>query len=190
MLKTSFFKFSFRKLKSKYEIILGWSFDVRDCFLCVQRFLEVEVGFCCFQARKTSKKSIFLTFCNFSRTMNHLNPKLFFLELWYQKGCFGKRKKNSIFSRVSCDFRFSRKMALKEWPLCMITSDKQISPPTLVCKHIFFAFALFVRSYSFQFYWLGNSFVQNFATLQFQNEAWWWNLLVWRKHALGLLLIL
>ena len=27
----------------------------------------------------------------------------------------------------------------------------------------------------------GNSYIENFATLQFQNEAWW-NLLVWRKH--------
>ena len=143
-----------------------------------------------FWVRKTSKKSIFQTFCNFSRTMNRLNPKLFFSWIRVLKGMFWQKKKNSIFSRVSCDFRFSRKMALKEWPLCMITSDKQISPPSLVCKHNFFAFALFVRAYSFQFYWFGNSFMQSFATLQFQNEVWWWNLLVWRKHALGLLLIL
>ena len=27
----------------------------------------------------------------------------------------------------------------------------------------------------------GNSYIENFAALQFQNEAWW-NLLVWRKH--------
>ena len=55
MLKTSFFKFSFRILKIKNEIILGWSFDVRDCFLCVHRFLEVAVGFCCFEYENPAK---------------------------------------------------------------------------------------------------------------------------------------
>ena len=62
MLKTSFFKFSFRKLKSKYEIILGSSFDVRDCFLCIQRFLEVAVGFCCFEYEKPAKYRFFKLF--------------------------------------------------------------------------------------------------------------------------------
>ena len=32
---------------------------------------------------------------------------------------------------------------------------------------------LFVRGYSFQLYCLGNSFVQNFTALQFQNDTWW-----------------
>ena len=36
---------------------------------------------------------------------------------------------------------------------------------------------------------LRNSFMQNFATLQCENEGWGWNLLVWRKHAWGLLFI-
>ena len=36
---------------------------------------------------------------------------------------------------------------------------------------------------------LRNSFMRNFATLQCENEAWGWNLLVWRKHAWGLLFI-
>ena len=50
-------------------------------------------------------------------------------------------------------------------------------------KEQFFAFALAVLGYSIQRYCLGNIFMQNFATWQFQNEAWWWNLLVWHKHA-------
>ena len=53
--------------------------------------------------------------------------------------------------------------------------------PRLKAK--FFAFALFMRGYSFQLHCPGNSFMQNFATLYFENETWWWNLLVWRKHA-------
>ena len=49
-------------------------------------------------------------------------------------------------------------------------------------KEQFFAFALVVLGYSIQLYCLKNIFLQNFATWQFQNEAWWWNLLIWRKH--------
>ena len=43
--------------------------------------------------------------------------------------------------------------------------------PRLKAK--FFAFALFMRGYSFQLYCPGNSFMQNFATLYFENETWW-----------------
>ena len=43
--------------------------------------------------------------------------------------------------------------------------------PRLKAK--FFAFALFMRGYSFQLYYPGNSFMQNFATLCFENETWW-----------------
>ena len=43
--------------------------------------------------------------------------------------------------------------------------------------------------YSALRYCFGNSFMQNSAALQFENEAWEWNLLVWRKHARGLLFI-
>ena len=137
MLKTSFFKFSFRKLKSKYEIILGWSFDVRDCFLCVQRFLEVEVGFCCFQAQKTCKKSIFQTFCNFSRTMNYLNPKLFFLELWYQKGCFGKRKKIRFFHECLAIFDFLGKWLLRNDPYAWSHQTSKFHHQALFVSTIF-----------------------------------------------------
>ena len=42
-----------------------------------------------------------------------------------------------------------------------------------------------MRGYSFQFYRLENSFRQNVTTLKFQNETWWWNVLVWRKRASG-----
>ena len=51
------------------------------------------------------------------------------------------------------------------------TLDEQISPPIkprLYAK--FFAFALFVRGYSFKFTALGHSFLQNFATLQFKTR--------------------
>ena len=34
----------------------------------------------------------------------------------------------------------------------------------------FFAFALFLRGYSFQIYCLGHSFMQNLATLQFKTR--------------------
>ena len=60
--KNFFLQISFRKLKSKYEIILGWSFDVRDCFLCVHRFLEVAVGFCSFEYEKPAKNRFFKLF--------------------------------------------------------------------------------------------------------------------------------
>ena len=70
-------------------------------------------------------------------------------------------------------------IARLKWILvfCMITSDEQISPPSLVCKEN----SLHLDSLCV--YCLGNSFMPNVATLQFQNEAWWWNLLIWRKHA-------
>ena len=55
------------------------------------------------------------------------------------------------------------------------------SKPRLKAK--LFAFALFGREYSFQLFCLGNSFMQDLQTFQLQNEAWWWNLLVLRKHA-------
>ena len=44
--------------------------------------------------------------------MNRLNPKLFFLNQVTKRDVLAKEK-NSIFLQVSCDFRFSRKMALK-----------------------------------------------------------------------------
>ena len=50
-----------------------------------------------FKREKPAINRFFQTFCYFSRTMNRLNPKLFFLELGHLKGCFGKRKKKSIF---------------------------------------------------------------------------------------------
>ena len=66
-----------------------------------------------------------------------------------------------------------------ERSLRMITSDKQIQFTTeSPLQGKFSAFALFVHEYSFQIYCLGNSFMQNFVTLQFQNQAWWWNLLI------------
>jgi len=40
-------------------------------------------------------------------------------------------------------------------------------------KEKLFAFALVVLGYSIQLYYLGNIFMQNFATSQFQNKAWW-----------------
>ena len=52
----------------------------------------------------------------------------------------------------------------------------------------FFAFALFVHGYSFQLTALSsNSFhMQNFPFYNYNNKAWWWNLLVWHKHGYGL----
>ena len=47
----------------------------------------------------------------------------------------------------------------------------------------FFAFALFLRGYSFQIYCLGTFFYAKLRNFTIQNEAWWRNLLIWRKHA-------
>ena len=41
------------------------------------------------------------------------------------------------------------------------------SPPNLVAKK-FFAFSPFVREYSFQFKYTGNSLLSNFKTFEFQ----------------------
>ena len=55
----------------------------------------------------------------------------------------------------------------------------------------FFAFALFVHGYSFQLTALSSNemnysfHTQNFPFYNY-NKAWWWNLLVWHKHAYGL----
>ena len=41
----------------------------------------------------------------------------------------------------------------------------------------FFAFALFLRGYSFQIYCLGTFFYAKLRNFTIQNEAWWRNLL-------------
>ena len=57
-----------------------------------------------------------------------------------------------------------------EWPLCMITSDEQISPPSLVCKESSLHLHSFCVDILFKFTALGHSFMQNFATLQFKTR--------------------
>ena len=47
----------------------------------------------------------------------------------------------------------------------------------------FSAFTLFVRGYSFQIYCLGTFFYAKLRNFTIQNEAWWRNSLIWRKHA-------
>ena len=42
----------------------------------------------------------------------------------------------------------------------------------------FSAFALFVRGYSFQIYYLGPFFYAKLRNFTIQNEAWWRNLLI------------
>ena len=79
----------------------------------------------------------------------------------------------------------------REWKMISISKAEQLPSfwnrgPGEFGNGLFSVFALFVREYSFQIYYLGNSFMQNFVTLQFQNQAWWWNLLIWLKHAQGL----
>ena len=61
------------------------------------------------------------------------------------------------------------------WLLCMITSDQQISPPSLVCEQTSSHFHSLGGEYSLQLFCLGNSFMRNLAAFQLQNEAWWWN---------------
>ena len=57
-----------------------------------------------------------------------------------------------------------------QWPLCMITSDEQISPPSLVCKENSLHLHSFCVDILFKFTALGHSFMQNFATLQFKTR--------------------
>ena len=60
----------------------------------------------------------------------------------------------------------------------------RISPPSFVRKHnSSHLHSLCVGILAFHLYCLWNSFMQNFATLYFQNEAWRWNLLLWGEHA-------
>ena len=61
------------------------------------------------------------------------------------------------------------------WLLCMITSDQQISPPSLVCEQTSSHFHSLGGEYSLQLFCLGNSFMRNLAAFQLQNGAWWWN---------------
>ena len=63
---------------------------------------------------------------------------------------------------------------ISERSLRVITSVEQIQFTTKSpLERKLSAFALFVREYSFQIYCLGNLFMQNFATLQFPNQARW-----------------
>ena len=55
-------------------------------------------------------------------------------------------------------------------PLCMITSDEQISPPSLVCKENSLPLHSLYVGILFKFTALGHSFMQNFATLQFKTR--------------------
>ena len=52
----------------------------------------------------------------------------------------------------------------------MITSDEQISPPSLVCKENSLHLHSFCVDILFKFTALGHSFMQNFATLQFKTR--------------------
>ena len=56
------------------------------------------------------------------------------------------------------------------WPLCMITSDEQISPPSLVCKENSLHLHSLCVDILFKFTALGHAFMQNFATLQFKTR--------------------
>ena len=110
--KNFFLQISFRKLKSKYEIILGWSFDVRDCFLCVHRFLEVAVGFCCFEYEKPAKNRFFKLFV-ISPVQWIAWTQNYFSSIRLLKGMFWQKEKKFVFFMSVLRFRFSRKMALK-----------------------------------------------------------------------------
>ena len=52
----------------------------------------------------------------------------------------------------------------------MITSDEQISPPSLVCKEYSLHLHYLCVGILFKFTALGHSFMQNFATLQFKTR--------------------
>ena len=75
-----------------------------------------------------------------------------------------------------------------QWPLCVSTSDKLISPPKLILLQNSLHLHSLLHGYSFQLTALSsNSFhTQNFPFYNYNNKAWWWNLLVWHKHAYGL----
>ena len=66
--------------------------------------------------------------------------------------------------------KYQHTKSLFQWPLCMITSDEQISPPSLVCKENSLHLHSFCVDILFKFTALGHSFMQNFATLQFKTR--------------------
>ena len=101
--KNIFLQISFRKLKNKYKIVLGWSFDVRDCFLCGHCFLEVAVEFCCFEYEKPAKKSIFKLFVISPIQWIAWTQNYFFFNKVTKRDILAKGKKNSFCSQVSCD---------------------------------------------------------------------------------------
>ena len=113
MLKTSFFKFSFRILKIKNEIILGWSFDVRDCFLCVHRFLEVAVGFCSFEYEKPAKNRFFKLFVISPVQWIAWTQNYFFFNKVTERDVLAKGKRIRFFHECHAIFDFLGKWLLR-----------------------------------------------------------------------------
>ena len=116
--KNFFLQISFRKLKSKYEIILGWSFDVRDCFLCVHRFLEVAVGFCCFEYEKPAKKRFFKLFVISPVQWIAWTQNYFFFNKVTKRDVLARGKKIRFFHECHAIFDF-----LGKWLLSLFMAD-------------------------------------------------------------------
>jgi len=90
-----------------------------------------------------------------------------------------------------CNIAKTRKLQIEErlkhyqtsLQLCALTSDPQISPPSLVLKLKFRSFTT-MNSQSGLFHM--NSHAETKMQMNFvDNEAWGWNWLKWRQHAYG-----
>ncbi len=82
-----------------------------------------------------------------------------------------QKKNHSVFPRG-----IEQRKTRKQWALCMITSEAQNSPPSLVYANYsqpFATFTQFSRGNSFNLCYFGNSFMIIFSCLRFESEAWW-----------------
>ena len=120
--KNFFLQISFRKLKSKYEIILGWSFDVRDCFLCVHRFLEVAVGFCSFEYEKPAKNRFFKLFVISPVQWIAWTQNYFFFNKVTKRDVLARGKKIRFFHECHAIFDFLGKWLLMDGWICWSTT--------------------------------------------------------------------
>ena len=69
-----------------------------------------------------------------------------------------------------------------KWLLRMVTSGEQISPSFLICKENTTQLHSLCMDVLFKITASG-ILLRKLRNSQFQYAAWWWDLLIWRKHA-------
>ena len=130
-------------------------------------WLQIPVIFCSWVNETTLFSFLRLLLCESDRAL-HFAMKIFIKKKNKLGDRMIKQLLNSSVARYR-DLSVSRRsMALMRDCVRRVNFTTK---PRLKAK--FFAFALFMRGYSFQLYCPGNSFMQNFATLYFENETWW-----------------